>query len=381
MPILIATAVVLLLHTSLHAETPGEEYQLAIDLLSRQGPRFQAEDLVERIAVKLEASGSVVTRLEAKLVRAALLRSKARAAGDEKRGDLLSQARKLYTEFLAEGPNHPLAGLCRTEAAGMEREVARALLAAAEKDPAKAAEKRKEAAEILAKIAADAKAEAERLRPALAEAFRKYDAYVEQHPDARVPQELIAACRRALAAFVPADKKQVLARMEEAEAYAAADAQRKAKAADVAAYCKAQMEWELYFHAGLEPIGMWFGFAKGRAHALALEDKQAEECWHEALELVDEYADPQVQKEAKEIKLLVGREFVKLKLRQAANDSKRYAEAAEVVDFLEKQYADLAEKDLGKDLLIDGATARRRSRASPRPRRPTSRRPSRSCAR
>lgn len=341
----------------------GEHLRFVQELLARDRDRFKTAELAETEIRKQEQSPFVAVRQEALLARAALCRWQAEKAPEAQRAELLACARQCYADFEAQSKDHPLLPFCRGEAAGMRRDTARALLAAAGLDPASA--KRKQAAEMLAQLADEWKAVAERLRPAVAKAFAQIDTWTQAHPEAQqLPGALLDAARKALDAYIPADRQFVLACMEQLAAHAAGEPAQKALVAEIAAYCKAQADSDLFMQPGLEAAGMWYGFLKGRVHALAGEDQLAETAWQEALGTVDAVEDPVAVREAREIKLLIGRDFMKLLLRQAERHPERLALAAQVAGQLERDYPDLTKLDAGKEIAIDGALARSRVAAA-----------------
>ncbi|MCW8130281.1 MAG: hypothetical protein KIS92_08030 [Planctomycetota bacterium] len=340
------------------ARASEADYRYAEELLKREGAGLPTRDLVERLAQELERSPAASARLDGMLVRALLCRSQARAATETERAELLAQAKKLYEDFEAKGKGHPLLEVCRAEAVALERDCAKALAAAAEHDPVRGKEKRAEAAKVLGAIADRRKAEAEALRPAVAKAFKDLDAYMEAHPEIeRAPGHLVDAARRALNAYIPADKQYVVARLDQLETLDPSDPARKTLAGELAAYCQAQLGWDVYLYPGLESVAMWYGFLKGRVHATAGDDAQAETSWQDAISTVEALDDPAAVKEAREIKLLIGRDFMALLLRQAERQPGRYATAAQVSQQLQRDYPQMASADPGKEVLIGGAKA------------------------
>lgn len=347
--------------TQAHA---ANEYEYGRGLMDMSAPSFRTEDLVEHLIQRLAKSADQNAQLEGMLVEAALRRKQSQRSSAEKRKELLNRADALYQSFLEKGKNHRLAKECEKQRASIKLDHARALVRAAEEEPAKASENRSAAVKIFEQIANVKKAEADKARPVFKKALKEIQAWFDKNPEAeRAPSRLLGPAQKALSAYVPKDKMYVIARMEEVSAYP--EGQTKvAKAHELCKYCQTQIDSEDL--GQLQDVAMWYWFIKGRLHSMILEEKKATEAWKNALDINMESFPPQVKKTVFGIKKLIYRDLVKMKLRVADKDSQKYGDVIEIVRSAKYEPAmkSLFDEPIGKDLLIDYAHALTKQRGA-----------------
>ena len=169
------------------------EYDFAKALMDRSEPSFGTDDLVERLIARLEEAPNGA--LDAKLIKATLMRRQAAAATAERRPALLSDAQALFKEVAAT-PNTALAETAKHELETLGKELRHAQFQAIGKsDPAKAKDLRAQAAADLEKDAAVLKARADDANPKFLAAVKKLEQDQTAHESAqgyRPPRELIA---------------------------------------------------------------------------------------------------------------------------------------------------------------------------------------------
>ncbi|MCZ7647105.1 MAG: hypothetical protein M5U26_17920 [Planctomycetota bacterium] len=334
------------------------DYEFAKGLLDWQdNNNFHSTDLVERLIAKLAKSPNKDQQLEAKLILAKLKRRQAESASAEKRNALLTEADNLYKEFLKDGAKHRLAKECDAEQATIQKDYALALIKAAQENPALNKENRAKAVDIYKKIADLMEADKAQFREPLKKALADLDKWQNDNPDAEnLPPHLIAPAQKALEGFVIRDKKYVIARLEQVEAYPEGEEQKMAARALIK-YCD-----EL---VGSEDIGMidtvcmWYHFIKGRLHALILEEKEATEAWRSALEVQPDNPDPDVKRTVLDVRKLIYGDLVKMKMRGAEKNPEKYNEIIDIVGsaLYEPSMKSYWEQPHGKLLLMDYAFA------------------------
>ncbi|MCW8133824.1 MAG: hypothetical protein KIS92_25985, partial [Planctomycetota bacterium] len=340
------------------AARAAQDYEFAKGLLSMDDRRFPTEELVERLAGQLDASNDANQKLEGKLVRALLRRRQAESASAEKRNDLLMEADKLYQEFRAGGANHRLKAECDEQADSIQLDFARALVKAAVENPAKAKEFHGKAVEILDKIANERKVEAEKGRPGVKEALKAIDTFFEKNPESeQAPRNLIDAATKILNVYIPNDKRYVIARAEQVDAYAESDPKKKEAALELIKYCEAQIGSDEL--SRLEDVTMWYYFMSGRLYSNVLMEDKAAESWKNALDISIENLPADARKGVFDIKKLIYRDLVKMKMRAAVKDPKKYNEVIEIVGSAEYEPAmkTFFDEPVGKDLMMDYAFA------------------------
>src|SRR5256885_6139583 len=96
----ILLVIAVLLAPAVRAEA---DYEYAKQLMELSSASFSTDDLVERLAARLEESQAPVVKMEAKLIRATLLQRQARELPPEKRVEKLKQASDYYKELAASG--------------------------------------------------------------------------------------------------------------------------------------------------------------------------------------------------------------------------------------------------------------------------------------
>jgi hypothetical protein len=257
------------------SQTPQgqDDYELASALLSRDSARFPTQDLVSRLADRLEqnaaAGGGGGGRQEALLIRAAQRCRRAQSSPPEEAVALRAEADRFFSTFLAAGQAHRLYAEARQQARANQWELARKVLdlPAAARNTAV----RDEALRGLQQWAEQTRVENEALRREL---DARYDV-VNRCSEREVPARLLQALERALEAYVPQDQKYIQACLSLIECVPDKPAEQKRLAQALAGYCQRQLDAEAI---GYSVVALaWYHFAKGKVHAVVKEEKEAEE--------------------------------------------------------------------------------------------------------
>jgi len=336
----------------------AQDYEFARGLLEMDSRRFPTEEFVERLANSLDAAADANVKLEGKLVRALLRRKQSETASSERRNELLMEADKLYQEFKAGGATHRLINECNEQADSIQLDFARALVKAAKDNPQRASEFHSKAVEILNKIANERKTEAEKMRPQVGEALKGIDQFFEKNPESeQAPKGLVDNASKALNNYIPQDKRYVVARAEQVDAYADSDPKKKEVAQELIKYCETQIGSDEL--SRLEDVTMWYHFMSGRVYSRIMMEDKAADSWKEALSISIEGLPPEGRRAVFDIKKLIYRDLVEMKMRAAAKDPKKYSEIIDIVGSAEYEPAmkTFFDEPAGKLLILDYAIA------------------------
>lgn len=345
-------AAALIVSSAARAES---DYEFARTLMDMKGGSFSTDDLVERLAAKLDESPA--TKPEATLIRAALKRQQAGDATPDKRVAKLKEAGELYKDVVAGDKKFRLYETAKKDSDSIRKETIMALIENSKGNPAEAKKYRTEAAAMFGKEADEFKAEAESWHPKFEAAFKAYtEAKNKLDPNGdngRMPgPEIMRPLETTFDNWIIADKKYVALRLEQVESMDDSDAGKKKLAAEMIEHCKKRMENDVLMDFPV--ITSRYAYLQGRFYAAINDENSAKKSWKEAMEVEVQTLPDDQKKQILTIRKLIIHDLVKLMMK-----GKKYNEVEELMLQIKTDPISrtLLQEDSGKELIIDYSKA------------------------
>ena len=331
------------------------EYEYAKLLISRNTPSFSNDDLVERLAVRLDESASATSKLESKLIMAALKRRRASESTVDKRVALLKDASELYKDVAAGDPKFRLHDQAVKDSESIGMEITQALIEGA-KDPAEAKKYRADAGAMFDKRALLFKDEAEKAFPNFEEALKRLNADIKaKNPkgDENKPpsQAVVDAVDKAFFTWIIPDQRYIAMRIEQVKALDESDPDRKKIVADAVAHCKKRVEDENL--ANFSDIVARYSYFEGSLYAAIGNEEEAAKSWNDVLETDLTQLSADTKNAVIVIFKFVVHDLVKMKMQL-----KKYSDVEDIIIKVRAgPMRTIFDEDLGKGLIIDYAKA------------------------
>ena len=327
-----------------------QDIEYAELLMARQD--FPTGDLVQRLIANLDRNSA--TKMDSKLIEAALKRRQAENASLEKRTVLLESAESIYHEILAGDKNYKYYSMAEKEAAIVDVCKTRTLLMAAheldQNNQVRAKALRAEALNTLDKIATRHKGEADIAYAIFKQAYQKMntDSKEGSRPP---PREILDPLNRAFDKWIRADQHYVLSRIDQLECYDASDKVRKALVDELCGICEARVDDPILINFPI--VTLRYEFMRCRAYAAVQDDVHADSSVRSIQNFDMSEMDEQQKHQVFSIQKQILYDLVKMKMRL-----KKYSDVeALVVDARTGNLSSIFDEDAGKEIMLDFAKA------------------------
>ena len=328
------------------------EYEYAKQLIDINSPSFSTDDMVERLATRLDESASATSKLESKLIKAFWKRRKAVDATVEKRAALLKEASDLYKEVAAGDKKFRLYDTAVKDSDAISMDIIKSQIDSATSNPAEAKKYRAEAGALFDKKAVVFKEEAEKAFPEFQAALTKLTIWTKTAPEGKAPPEaIIVPLDRAFYAWNIPDRRYVQMKVKQVDVLDESDPSKKKIVAEIVAHCQKRIDDENM--ADFPALTAQYSYLQGCLHASIGSEDAAAKSWNDVLEIDLATQPDDVKKQVLSIFKLVIHDLIKMKMK-----SKKYADVEEY--FMKVRSGPMRtifEEDLGKDLVIEYAKA------------------------
>ncbi len=332
------------------------DYEYAKQLIDIHTPAFSTDDMVERLAARLDESALPTSKMESKLIKAFWKRRKAIDATLEKRAALLNEASELYKEVVGGDKKFRLYDTAVKDNDSISMDIIQSKIDNAKNNPAEAKKFRAEAGELFGKKAVAYKEEADKAFPEFQAALKKFqDEMKKLNPkgdEGRIPgPAYIDPLDRAFYAWNIPDRRYVQMKVKQVDVLDESDASKKTIATEVIALCQKRTEDEVM--ADFPALTAQYSYLQGCLHASIGNEDGASKSWNDVLEIDLAQQPEDVKKQIVAIFKLVIHDLIKMKMK-----SKKYGDVEEYfVKVRSGAMRTIFEEDLGKDLIIEYAKA------------------------